>query len=191
MQAARLLLHRVEQLVAILGTDPVTVFQQCAAGPHDGRERRLQIVGDGGEQGGTHPVGLRLQLAVGQPFVQVDPGQGGADIGEQRLQLMLGRGGERVAQPDAQHQLIGEVVILGLGRVEGRGVGPCAQLLGQTPVDGRLVGLARWLLLVSRPVLVIIIEGEDGLAQGPRDSLGALPQHLFRAAGGGQPLAQR
>ena len=32
------------------------------------------------KQGGAHPVGLRLQLAVGQPLVEIDPRQGGADI---------------------------------------------------------------------------------------------------------------
>ena len=60
VQAARLLLHRVEQFVTVFGGDPVTIFQQGAASPHDGGQRRLQIVGDRGEQSGTHPVGLRL-----------------------------------------------------------------------------------------------------------------------------------
>ncbi|MNQ71205.1 hypothetical protein D3C85_858670 [compost metagenome] len=190
VQAARLLLHRVEQLVAILGTDPVTVFQQCAAGPHDGGERCLQIVGDRGEQGGTHPIRLRLQLAVGQPLVEIDPRQGGADVGEQRLQLMFGGGGERAGQPYPQHQFIGEVVVLGLGRIEGGGVGPGALLLGQAPVDGSLVGLARCPHLVSGSVLILLIQGKHGLPQGQGDGLGTLPEHLHRAAGGGQPLAQ-
>ena len=71
-------------------------------------------MGDRGEQGGAHPVGLRLQLAVGQPFVEIDPGQRGADIGEQGLQLMLSRRGERIGQHYPQHQFIAEVVVLGL-----------------------------------------------------------------------------
>ena len=85
MQAARLVLHRVQQFDAVLRTYPVPVFQQGAASPHDGGQRRLQVVGDRGEQGRAHPVGLRLQLAVRQPLVEIDPRQGGADIGEQGL----------------------------------------------------------------------------------------------------------
>ncbi|MNR23681.1 hypothetical protein D3C85_1407140 [compost metagenome] len=180
----------MQQFVAILRAYPITVFQQRAAGPYDGSERCLQIVRHRGEQGGAQPVRLGLQLAVGQPLVEIDPGKGGTDIGEQRLQLVLGGGGERIGQPDAQHQLIAEVMILGLGRVEGRGVGARSLLLGQAPVDGGLVGLTRPLGGITGTVLIIRIEGEHGLAQRQRDGLGALSEHLDRAAGGGQPLAQ-
>ena len=92
---------------------------------------------------------------------------------EQGLQLVLGGGGEAAGQQYAQHQVIAEVMILGLGGVEGGGMGTGALLLGQAPVDGGLVGLARPGLGVTGPVLVIPIEREHGLPKGQGDGLGS------------------
>ena len=78
---------------------------------------------------------------------------------------MLGGGGERIGQRYADHQIVAEVVILGLGSIEGGGVGSGALLLGQTPVDGRLVGLAGPVLLVAEPIVELLVDHHGRLAE--------------------------